>query len=108
MAEGYEIPSEIFEEVYYVVSLVVLALGFVFLINAIGLFMLKNWARILAMALFAFQTLYSALLLPYDPLAVVNFAIGILVIWYLLRKDVKEKFSRKSLSIEERILGQNP
>ncbi|MDI9611018.1 MAG: hypothetical protein QXQ38_02725 [Archaeoglobaceae archaeon] len=106
LSKGYEIPLELLKETYDIVLVLVLLIGVLFLVNAIGLFALKNWARVLAIALFGFQILYSALILPYDPLAVINIAIGALVIWYLLRKEVKEKFSRKSLSIEERILGQ--
>ncbi|MCS7131022.1 MAG: hypothetical protein NZ872_06355 [Archaeoglobaceae archaeon] len=108
ISKGYEIPKELFEEIYDKVSSVVLIIGLIFLINAIGLFMLKNWARLLAIAMFIFQILYSALILPNDPLAMINIAIGFAVILYLFRGEVREKFSSKKISIEERILGQKP
>jgi len=106
VAEGYELPDSIFEELYYLVSVVIVALALLFLLSATGILMLKNWARILTVILFAFQLTYSVLLLPYDPLGVINVLIAALVIWYLLRKDVGDIFKARRLSIEERILGR--
>lgn len=106
ISEGYELPASIFEDIYDSVSIVIIVLGLIFLLSAVGLFMLKNWARILTIILFTFQLIYSALLLIHDPLGVINVVIAVSVIWYLMRKDVKEKFKGKEVSIEERILGQ--
>ncbi len=106
VAEGYELPDSIFEELYYLVSVVIVALALLFLLSATGILMLKNWARILTVILFAFQLTYSVLLLPYDPLGVINVLIAALVIWYLLRKDVGDILWARRLSIEERILGR--
>lgn len=106
VAKGYELPQGIVGEVYDLVSVVIMALGLIFFLSAVGLFMLKNWARILTILLFVFQLVYSSLLLVYDPFGIINVLIAISVIWYLLRKDVKEKFEGRKVSIEERILGQ--
>jgi hypothetical protein len=106
VAEGYELPGSIFEELYDLVSVVIVALALLFLLSAAGILMLKNWARILTVILFAFQLTSSVLLLPYDPLSVTNVLIAALVIWYLLRKDVRDIFKARRLSIEERILGR--
>ncbi|MDK2795785.1 MAG: hypothetical protein PWQ22_827 [Archaeoglobaceae archaeon] len=106
VAKGYELPQGIVGEVYDLVSIVIIALGLIFFLSAVGLFMLKNWARILTIFLFVFQLVYSSLLLVYDPFGIINVLIAISVIWYLLRKDVKEKFEGRKVSIEERILGQ--
>ncbi|MEM2727056.1 MAG: hypothetical protein QXV61_02225 [Archaeoglobaceae archaeon] len=106
IAEAYGLSEEVFDEVYSTMVVSVFLVGIVYLINSVGIFMLKNWARFLAIFLFSFQMLYSALLFYYDPLAVIYIAISIAVIWYLLRKDVVELFKGKEMSIEERILGQ--
>lgn len=108
IAEIYGISKELFEEIYTTIAISVILIGIVYFVNAMGLFMLKNWARILAIILFSFQMLYSLLLLYYDPFAAIYIAISIAVIWYLLRKDISEVFRGRDLSIEERILGQKP
>lgn len=108
IAKIYGFSTEVIEENYYIISISLVLVGVIFLITAIGIFMLKNWARILAIILFCFQMLYSAILFYYDPLALIYIAISILVIWYLLRADVTEIFKGDRMSIEERILGQKP
>jgi len=101
----YGVSGNFLEEIYDTVVFSLVLVGLVYLFCSIGLLMLKNWARFLAIFLFAFQMLYSTLLFLYDPFAIIYIIIGVLAIWYLLRKDVLEAFSRKA-SIEERILGQ--
>lgn len=104
----YGISENVFDEVYNAMGISVLSIGIVYFINSVGIFMLKNWARILAIILFSFQMLYSILLIYYDPFAVIYIGISIAVIWYLLRTDVAEMFKGKKMSIEERVLGQKP
>ncbi|MCX8172415.1 MAG: hypothetical protein N3D09_02225 [Archaeoglobaceae archaeon] len=107
IATVYGIPMDFIKDVYDFISIGVVLVGVLYLIDGAGVLMLKNWARILAILLFCFQMLYSTILFYYDPFAVVYIAIGILAIWYLLRRDVARIFGEKKMSIEERILGKN-
>lgn len=104
----YGLSEDVFEEIYSMIVISVFLVGALFFVNAMGIFMLKNWARFLAIILFSFQMLYSVLLIYYDPFVFVYIVISIAVIWYLLRTDVAEKFKGKKMSIEERVLGQKP
>ncbi|MCQ4152642.1 MAG: hypothetical protein NOM71_00080 [Archaeoglobi archaeon] len=106
VAEIYNISEEILNEIYFTVSFCVILIGLVYLLDGVGLFMLKNWARYLAILLSLFQMLYSTLLIYSDPFAIIYTGISVFVIWYLLRKDISELFGGKKPSIEERILGQ--
>ena len=106
VAGMYNISEETLDKIYLEVSFYVVLFGLVYLLDGVGILMLKNWARYLAIFLSLFQMLYSALMIYYDPFAIVYIGIGVLVIWYLLRKDISELFKEKKPSIEERILGQ--
>ncbi|MEM4539876.1 MAG: hypothetical protein QXP46_00045 [Archaeoglobaceae archaeon] len=108
IADIYGISEDVFDEVYDTMAISVFLIGLVYFINSAGIFMLKNWARLLAIILFSFQMLYSLLLIYYDPFAAIYIAISIAVIWYLLRADIAETFKGKKMSIEERVLGQKP
>jgi len=82
--------------------------GIVYLLAGFGLFTLKEWGRILTVLIAGFNVVYSIFLVFIQPLIAVEIAINILVIWYLMKPEIREKFSRK-ITIEERILGdQNP
>ncbi|MEM4645590.1 MAG: hypothetical protein QW421_05530, partial [Archaeoglobaceae archaeon] len=71
-----------------------------------GVFMLKNWARIFAIAILAFQFIYSLFLIYFDLLSILGALLSAGFMVYLLRRDVREKFQGKKMTIEERILGK--
>ncbi len=98
--------EEVFEIVYEATSFATIFIGIIYIIVAVGVFALKNWARSLAMLLLVFQFAYSLITIYVDPSSIVVLVISIGFLWYLLRKDVKEMFSRKKTTIEERILGK--
>ncbi len=100
--------KENIEMTYEMVSYVAALFGFVYLLAGFGLFTLKEWGRILAVLIAGFNVVYSIFLFFVQPLAAFEIAVNLLIIWYLMKQDVREKFSRK-ITIEERILGdQNP
>lgn len=83
------------------IGVVLIVFGVFALIIAIGLFGLKNWARIVAMALAALGVIFG--LLALLPLALhfamfrifyvlIRIAINALILWYLNQPDVKKAF----------------
>ena len=102
------ISEEDLKTIYEMASYIAALFGFVYLITGFGLFTLKEWGRILAVLVAGFNVIYSIFLFFVQPLAGVEIAVNLFIIWYLMKPDVREKFSRK-ITIEERILGdQNP
>ncbi|MEM1579190.1 MAG: hypothetical protein QXN34_05435 [Archaeoglobaceae archaeon] len=100
--------GDIFSKLYDAIAIGTILIGMLYLIGAIGLLMLKNWARILTMVLFGFEILYSLFTIQYDLFALFTLVLSILVIVYLMQRNVGEKFGRRKISIEDRILGQKP
>ncbi|WP_456328729.1 DUF7144 family membrane protein [Archaeoglobus sp.] len=102
------ITGEDLKTVYEMASYMAALYGIVYLLAGFGLFTLKEWGRILTVLIAGFNVVYSIFLVFIQPLIAVEIAINILVIWYLMKPEIREKFSRK-ITIEERILGdQNP
>lgn len=96
----------IFDKVYELTSYAVIILGVLYLIVAIGVFTLKNWARIFTIIFLVFQLFYSLVTVYANPLSLLGVAISAGLIFYLLKRDVKEKFLGKQMTIEERVLGR--
>ncbi len=106
----YEIPmdEETLKTIYDLASYSALLFGAVYTVTGFGLFMLKEWGRILAVIISGFNVVYSIFLFFVQPAAIAEILLHLLIIWYLMKPDVRENFTRK-ISIEERILGnQNP
>ncbi|MEM0350431.1 MAG: hypothetical protein QXU61_01500 [Archaeoglobaceae archaeon] len=100
------ISENLFETIYNFTSVATILIGFVYLLIAFGVFMLKNWARIFAIAILAFQFIYSLFLIYFDLLSILGALLSAGFMVYLLRRDVREKFQGKKMTIEERILGK--
>jgi len=96
--------EEELELIYDVASYTALLLGVVYIISGYGLFTLREWGRILTVIIAGFNVLYSLFLFFVNPLAGLEVAVNVLIIWYLMRPEIKRNFGRK-VSIEERILG---
>lgn len=94
-----------FERVYEAVSFSAISIGVLYLIVAIGLIALRNWARILATVLLVLQLVYSLATIHLDLKSAFGVVLSLIFIWYLFRGDVRETFSGKK-TIEERILGR--
>ncbi|AAB91156.1 MULTISPECIES: DUF2127 domain-containing protein [Archaeoglobus] len=102
------VSEEDLKTVYEMASYMAVTFGIVYLLAGFGLLTLKEWGRILTILIAGVNFVYSIFLFFIQPLAAVEIAINLLIIWYLMKPEVREKFSRK-ISIEERILGdQNP
>jgi hypothetical protein len=97
---------EFFERVYDFISIFALTIGIAHLITSLGILLLKKWARIAAIALLGYQLVYSSSVIIFDVSSILFVIVSALFIWYLFRKDVKEIFSGKKMSIEEKILGK--
>lgn len=98
--------SQTFDILYEITCFATLFFGVLYLIVAAGVLALRNWARISAIVLLVLQFVYSLAMVYIDPFSILGVAIAAVLVWYLLRKEVKEKFSGKSMSIEERVLGK--
>ena len=101
----YNISEEMLNEIYFTVSFCVILIGLVYLLDGIGILMLKKWARYLAILFSLFQMPYSIVMIYFDPFAIIYTSISLLMVWYLLRRDIAEIFGSRKTSIEERILG---
>ncbi|MCS7119368.1 MAG: hypothetical protein RMH75_04870 [Archaeoglobaceae archaeon] len=98
--------EEIFSTIYEFTSLALISIGLLYIITASGILMLKKWARILSIFLLVLQFIYSLIMIYVDPLSIFGVLLSFFFIWYLLRRDVQEKFSGRKTSIEEKILGK--
>jgi len=72
------------------------------LFAGLGLLMLKEWGRKLALLLSLLHIAYGILTVALIPPSAVNLIIGVPIFVYLNRESVKEEF--KPIPIEERIL----
>ena len=71
----------------------------------VGLLMLKEWGRKLALLLSLLHIAYGILTVALIPPSAINLIIGFPIFIYLNRKSVKDEFV-EYLSIEEKILGE--
>ncbi len=98
--------DETISTVYDVASYTAILFGTLYVIAGWGLFFLKEWGRIGAILLSGFNVLYGIFLAFVLPSAVIDIILNLLVIWYLMKPEIRERFTRK-MSIEERILGNH-
>ena len=105
-AEVYGVQDIDIEPLIPYVAGIGILFSLIYLLTGIGILMRNEIFRKIAIAIGALHGIY-ALLSVYVPLiAGINFAIAVILIFYLTREDVKSEFV-KNLSIEERILGEN-
>ncbi len=95
------------ELLYMLIAYVAIAAGSIYAVTGAGLWLLKEWARIVAVMLSGIAMIYSFLAVFFDPVLIVQLVLNLLVIWYLMKRDVREAFRGEHLSIEERILGKD-
>lgn len=103
---GVNISEEEFLQVYDAVSYIVIFFGAVYALMGLGLFMMKEWARIGTVVLAGFNVLYGIFLVFIQPIGALPIILNLIVIWYLMRPEIRDRFARK-LSIEDRILGNH-
>jgi len=102
------VTEELLKEIYDTLIYVAIFFGAVYAVVGFGLFTMREWGRIATVILAGFNVLYGIFLMLIQPLAAVSIVLNLLVIWYLMRPEVRDKFTRK-ISIEDRVLGnQNP
>ena len=103
-----EVNKEILEGIILTSSYLAIFIGSAYLIAGFGLWKLKEWGRIATIIISGINVVYGLFIVFIDPLASFEIALNVVIIWYLMRRNVRERFVRK-ISIEERILGdQNP
>uniref|UniRef100_A0A7J2TJD0 DUF7144 domain-containing protein n=1 Tax=Archaeoglobus fulgidus TaxID=2234 RepID=A0A7J2TJD0_ARCFL len=98
--------QELFDEIYEFTSIALIFIGLLYLMTSLGVFMLKNWARIAAVFLLIYQLLYSVFTIFFDISSVLGIVLSVFFIWFLLRGSTRELFSGRKMSIEEKILGR--
>lgn len=94
-----------FAGIYEAISVTAILFGVLYLIVAIGIALLRSWARIGAIVLLVLQLVYSLATIHLDLTSIFGIILSASFLWYLSRRDVGEMFSRKK-TIEERILGK--
>ena len=95
-------------EVYQLYNVVVytsVLIGVLYLATGFGLIRQYGWGRILAVFLCGINAVYGLLVVFSDPLAILLVLVNVIIIWYLMRREVRESFGKKK-SIEEKILGE--
>jgi uncharacterized membrane protein (DUF2068 family) len=100
-----ELQGEMLEVFYSAVAAIAITVGVIYTITGLGLWSLKEWARILTVILSGLGVLYSLIGIFFDPLLLIQLTVNLIIIWYLMRRDIREAFGKK-MSIEERILGE--
>lgn len=94
----------ILEKVYNFMILILFFTGLAYLSSSYGLFTLKNWGRILTIILCGLKILFCAPFTVFNPFLIFEVIVSVLIIWYLMRKGIREIFTKR-LSIEDRVLG---
>jgi len=98
------ITGEDLKTIYEMASYMAALFGVVYLLAGFGLFTLKEWGRILTVLIAGFNVVYSIFLVFIQPLVTFEIVINLLIIRYLMKPEIRGKFSKK-ITIEERILG---
>jgi len=101
---GVNISEETFLQIYDAVAYIAVFFGIIYALMGLGLFMMREWGRIGTVILAGFNVLYGIFLVFIQPIGALPALLNIIIIWYLMRPDVRDRFRRK-LSIEDRILG---
>ena len=103
-AFGVKVNESIVKSTLNFVSTFSLIFGVLYLSAGFGLWMLKEWGRILAIVLCGINVVYFVFVSFVNVKAVIYAIVNLIVIWYLMKRG--DVFKEKS--IEERILDQNP
>ncbi len=98
------ITPEMFKKMMTLISTLTIILGIISVIIGWGLWNFYNWARIGAIVFLGFGALSGMISALVQPFFVVEVFINLIIIWYLMRRDVIEAFNKKR-NIEEEILG---
>ena len=93
-----------YNQLILLATLIGILSSLLYLFASIGLLMLKEWGRKIALVLSSLHVAYGILIIKFINLALPNLIAGFLIFAYLNRKDVKAEF-RKEVTIEEKILG---
>lgn len=101
---GINISEEEFLQIYDAVSYIAVLFGATYALMGLGLFVMREWARIGTIILAGFNVLYGIFLVFIQPIGALPVILNLIIIWYLMRPDIRDRFTRK-LSIEDRILG---
>ncbi len=99
------INEELLSTLYDFVAYAAIVFGVLYTVTGWGLLNMHNWGRVAAVILCGFNIVYGLFVVFADPLIIAEIAVNAVVIWYLMRSDIREKFERRR-SIEERILGE--
>jgi len=87
MKEQPDVPRsmiELVDSVMIVMGVISLIFSILYIITGLGLWTLKPWARVIAIAL----AIISLLSFPIGTI------IGIIVLWYLFKPEIKEAFEK--------------
>ncbi len=93
-----------YDELIFIAFIFGIFASILYLTSGMGLLMLKEWGRKIAVFLSALHAAYGILTIKIFYIAIPNLTIGFLIFSYLNRKEVKSEFAKK-VSIEEKILG---
>ncbi len=103
---GVDVKMEDLKNFYTTFGYFLALFGFIYLLAGWGLFKLKEWGRILTILVCSLNAAYGFFVSLVFPLIFFDVALNLLIIWYLMKIDVKKAFATKK-SIEERVLGKD-
>ncbi|MEM0331830.1 MAG: hypothetical protein QXM06_02040 [Archaeoglobaceae archaeon] len=103
---GIEFNMDDFKNFYTTFGYFLAFSGFIYLLAGWGLFKLREWGRILTILVCGLNAAYGFFASLVFPLIFFDVALNLVIIWYLMKIDVKKAFATKK-SIEERILGRD-
>ncbi len=90
------ISEEDLKSIYEMSAYMAASFGIVYLIAGFGLLTLREWGRILTILIAGFNVVYSIFLLFIQPVIAVEIAVNLVIIWYLMKPEVREKFLQKN------------
>ncbi len=99
-----EIKDINYNQLILLTTLIGIFSAILYLSAALGLLMLKEWGRKIALIISSLHIVYGILVIKFIYFAIPNLTMGFLIFVYLNQKDVKAEFKKKT-TIEERILG---
>ncbi len=100
-----QVDEQMLEMVYNAIAYMAIGFGAAYAVTGWGLLNMYGWSRIVAIILAGMNVVYGLFMVFADPVMIVEVLINLVIIWYLMRSDIKEKFGKK-VSIEERVLGE--
>lgn len=103
---GFDVEKEDLKTFYTAFGYFLAFFGFIYLLAGWGLLKLKEWGRILTVLICSLNAAYGLFVSLLFPLALFDVALNLLIIWYLMKGDVRKMFKAKK-SIEEMILGRD-